>query len=161
MRSEVTFLLTPIVGVVFYRCETKSRHHTAMPKRSLKIMGSVAVTPTEGTFTGVARKRIFNLETMEKETKEVPYSGTLYKDTSELSNLDSDTLLKLVNIGAKRQALLEAKASIQGASAKIVNSFVNQFRMFPAFASVADRKEQTSKIMAYINSQQFLIEQLK
>ncbi len=121
---------------------------------------------------GTAKKRIFNLDTFEKETKEVTYDlPEPLTSKEQLAGLDEKVLLQFVNSGMERQAWKDARASISGASPKMVNDTVNAFRGY-MFTDVIEkdaqgevtpesRKKQTQAIYAFIRSNESILNGLK
>lgn len=135
------------------------------------------VMSTENTTTtlvqGIAKRRVFDLEKFEKVTKEVKYNiPSPLKTIEEVQALDSEKVLKLVNAGLKRMAMVEAKNSIQGVNLKAVNQMVNTFRLLPPYSGMAEKdsngevtkeskKTQTQAIYAFIKSNEAILQMLK
>lgn len=134
-----------------------------------KDMSDTNVTVVEG----VAKRRVFDLDKFERVTVEVKYSVPApLTDVSQVSSIPAEQLLKVVNAGLKRQALLDAKASIKGTSPKIVNQMVNAWRFLPPYSDLVkkdangdvtaeSRKAQTQAIFAFIKSQPAILDALK
>lgn len=160
-----------------------------LSRKRKKTMSTTQTSPTENKLVlsedtgfgfklkpnGVhsASKRVFNLETLEKETKSQDYTVKNLTNAKELTDIKSDLLLALVNLGLQKKALMEAKAKIGGSNAKAVNDFINGFRFLPNFSALgaqdgdpadkksAARKNQTVQIMAFIKNVPTLYDQLK
>lgn len=121
----------------------------------------------------VAKKKVFDLDKFEKVTKEVQYDRpTPLKSMDEVLNLDEKTVLSIVNLGLVRNAWKEARNSIQGVSPKIINQFVNVWRMLPPYSEMTEkdsdgsvtkesRRKQTQAIYAFIKSQESILNSLK
>lgn len=123
--------------------------------------------------TLVAKKKVFDLDKFEKVTREVSFSAPA-KLTSmdQVLNLDEKKVLEIVNLGLVRQAWKDARNSIQGVSPKIINQFVNVWRMLPPYSEMVEkdekgditkesRRKQTQAIYAFIKSQESILNSLK
>lgn len=131
-------------------------------------MASTSVSPTL-----VAKKRVFDLDKFERVAKSVNYTPPApLTSIEQVQALDSVTVLSLVNKGLLRQALLDAKKTIQGVNPKAVNSMVNTFRMLPPYSGMVEkdaegaqtpesRKKQTQAIYAFIKSNEAILQMLK
>ncbi len=125
------------------------------------------MTPTTAVQK-TAKKRVFDLDKFEKVSVERVYTVPAdLTDVKQLAVIEPAELLKLVNIAQKREALKAAKASIPGASPKIVNQMVNVFRMVPPYCDIFDeakpesRKDQTQAIYTFIRSNESILQSLK
>jgi hypothetical protein len=125
-------------------------------------MSTPNAATTEATKL-TAKKRVFDLDKFEKVTKEVQYEAPVaLTDVSQLANIESARLLSLVNKGLSREALMNAKNSIEGVSTSLIMKFIAGFRMLPQFAtSKDDRKKQTAEVLSFIRSFPPIMEQLK
>lgn len=133
---------------------------------------TVQPTPEVKVNVGVAKKRVFNLDSFEKETKEVQYEVPApFTKVDEILGMDETKLLAIVNEGNKRQAWKEARAKISGISPKLINQTVNTFRMY-MFQDLVEkdskgevtpesRKKQTTAIYAFIRGNEQILNSLK
>lgn len=133
-------------------------------------MATATVTPVSNK--GTAKKRVFNLDTFEKETKEVQYDKpTPLTSVDQVLEVPAETLLKVVNIGLEREAWRNARNQISGVSPKIINQYVNTSRMF-MFTNLVEkdsegnqtpdsRKKQTQAIYSFIRSNEMILNSLK
>lgn len=131
------------------------------------------MTPQTATTKLVAKKKVFDLDKFEKVNKEVQYERpTALKSMDEVLNLDEKLVLEIVNLGLLRQAWKSARQSIAGVSPKIINQFVNVWRMLPPYSEMTEkdsdgnvtkesRRKQTQAIYAFIKSQESILESLK
>jgi len=113
------------------------------------------------------KKRVFDLLKFEKVTlaKEVEFLpvSSIPEAVSRLGN-DEKKFLDVVNSGLKRQARIDAKAEMSSENAgspKVISQFVATFRLMPQFATIADKKEQTLAIYAFLKSTPALFEGIK
>lgn len=125
------------------------------------------------SLQGIAKRRVFDLDKFEKVTKEVKYDiPTPLKTIEEVQALDSEKVLKLVNAGLKRMAMVDAKNSIAGVNLKAVNQMVNTFRLLPPYSGMAQKdasgeitkeskKAQTQAIYAFIKSNEAILTMLR
>lgn len=131
------------------------------------------MTPTTASNKLVAKKKVFDLDKFEKVSVEKEYERPA-KVTSmdQVLNLDEKQVLEIVNLGLLRQAWKEARNSIAGVSPKIINQFVNVWRMLPPYSTIVEndtdgkptkesRRKQTQAIYAFIKSQESILESLK
>lgn len=121
----------------------------------------------------VAKKKVFDLDKFEKVSKEVEYEKPApVKTMDEVLNLPEDKVLRIVNLGLQRDAWKEARNSIAGVSPKIINQFVNVWRMLPPYSQMIEkdesgadtkesRRKQTQAIYSFIKSQEQILESLK
>lgn len=131
------------------------------------------MTPQAVTSKLKARKKVFDLDKFEKVTKEVEYEKPApLKSMDDVLNLDEKVVLGIMNLGLARQAWKDARSSISGASPKLVNQFVNVFRMIPPHSEMIEkdlegnptkesRKRQTLAIYAWIKGQENILAGLK
>lgn len=131
----------------------------------------MTATQTGGQL--VAKKKVFDLEKFEKVTKEVAFNRpTPLKSMDEVLNLPEKDVLEIVNLGLVRNAWKQARASITGVSPKIINQFVNVWRMLPPYSEMVEkdsdggvtkesRRKQTLAIYSFIKSQPSILESLK
>lgn len=108
-----------------------------------------------------ARRRIFNLDQFTKETKEAEYTYPQLEDVKELAQFKSDELLKMVNLALKRNALLEAKSQIKGASTAIVSKLLAGFKLLPQFKNIDGRANQDMAIIEMLKGSPALFEMIK
>lgn len=133
----------------------------------------MATTITPAGEKLVAKKKVFDLDKFEKVTKEVAFNRPApLKSMDEVLNLDEKVVLSIVNLGLVRQAWKDARASIAGVSPKIINQFVNVWRMLPPYSEMVEkdsdgnvtkesRRKQTQAIYAFIKSQESILNSLK
>jgi hypothetical protein len=118
-------------------------------------------------MTLTVTKRAFDLEKFAKVKLEGTVEFTPATDLAQaLAQCEGkqDVLLNVVNKGLEKQAKINAKTSLTApnvGSMKVINGFVNQFRLLPNFASISDRGEQTKAVYAFIQSTPVLIDQIK
>ena len=116
-------------------------------------MSTTQTSPTQGVVfvkaEKPAAKNVLNLDTLQKESKTVDFSYPVYQTVEALQNVDSTELLRVYNLGAKRQALLAAKQSIEGADTKLFTQQVALFSTMKPFSEISDRKERVSAIVAF------------
>lgn len=140
-------------------------------------MATQPVPTGQKEFT--VKKRVFNLDKFEKESLEAKGTFTPLSAIENLQGLEPAKLLTLVNAGLEKEAKKAAKATIGGASPKVVNTFVNAFRLIAPYSKmvekdaegapkkdadgnvVVDRKAQTQAIYAMIKSNPVMLEGLK
>jgi len=122
-------------------------------------MASIATNPETQTENRklTASKLMFNMNTLQRESVDVDIDFTPVHSTQEfLARVGGDhsKLVDAQNEYLETVALREAKASIVSREgyypAALIRNFVNQFREQPAFKKLADRKAQTSAILAKI-----------
>ncbi len=133
------------------------------------------MTPTTETKTDavsnkfVAKMNLFDLDKFERRTVETEYTfsevDSMEKALEVLQN-DNGKLLEVINVGLKRLALAEAKASLRSdtlVSPKVVGGFVNQFKpLYPAKNDSKEaKKEQAQKIYAFIRGQEAILTLIK
>lgn len=133
----------------------------------------MATTITPASDKLVAKKKVFDLDKFEKVTREVAFNRPApLKSMDEVLNLDEKVVLSIVNLGLVRQAWKDARASIAGVSPKIINQFVNVWRMLPPYSEMVEkdsdgnvtkesRRKQTQAIYAFIKSQESILNSLK
>lgn len=121
----------------------------------------------------IAKRRVFDLDKFEKVTKEVKFTlPEKLTSIEQVQAMDAEKVLKLVNAGMNREALIEAKNSIQGVNLKAVNQMVNTFRLLPPYSGMAvkdangevtkeSKKTQTQAIYAFIKSNEAILTMLK
>lgn len=131
------------------------------------------MTPAVNTDKLVAKKKVFDLDKFEKVTKEVQFSKPApLTSMDQILNLPEKDVLAIVNLGLVRNAWKEARNSIQGVSPKIINQFVNVWRMLPPYSEMVEkdadgsptkesRRKQTQAIYAFIKSQDQILASLK
>lgn len=162
-------------GYALERSVSLSKKIPSLPpikiKRKREKTMATTMTPAGEKLT--AKKKVFDLDKFEKVTKTVEYSRpTPLKSMDEVLNLDEKTVLSIVNLGLVRNAWKEARNSIQGVSPKIINQFVNVWRMLPPYSEMTEkdsdgsvtkesRRKQTQAIYAFIKSQESILNSLK
>lgn len=124
----------------------------------------------------VVRRRGFDLDAFERVSLEGKISFTpLAKENFIAEALarvegDQDRLYVLFNSAMRRDAVLTQKSTLQPdpkmlpnwvPSAKVVLGFLNNFRNMAPYSKEADRKKQTTAIIAFLKSQPALIESIK
>lgn len=131
------------------------------------------MTPTVAGDKLVAKKKVFDLDKFEKVTREVSFEKPApLTSMDQILNLDEKRVLAIVNLGLVRQAWKDARNSIQGVSPKIINQFVNVWRMLPPYSEMVEkaedgsvtkesRRKQTQAIYAFIKSQESILNSLK
>lgn len=141
-------------------------------------MATQPIPTPSGVKTFTVKKRVFNLDKFEKESLEAQGTFTPLTAVENLAEIEPAKLLSLVNAGLEKEAKKTAKASIAGASPKVVNTFVNAFRLIAPYSkmfvmdgenikkdaegnSEVDRKAQTQAIYAMIKSNPAMLEGLK
>lgn len=144
-----------------------------MPRKRKNDMSETQVTEAPAVVKAKAARRIFDLDKFERVRKEVEYEvPSALTSIEEVQALDPAKLLLIVNAGLKRQALLEAKASIQGVNPKVVNQMVNTFRLLPPYSGMVEKaedgsvtkdskKKQTLAIYSFIKSNEAILQMLK
>jgi hypothetical protein len=118
----------------------------------------------------IVKKRAFDLSKFERVSLETKVNFVPVADMNEaLARVGNEPakLVAVLNAGLRRNLIAETKASMGSDNPEIVfntkaiNTFINLFRAVPPYVSVADRKEQTGKILAWIRSQPELLGALK
>lgn len=121
----------------------------------------------------VAKKKVFDLDKFEKATVEVKYNVPApLTSMDQVLNLDEKQVLSIMNLGLARDAWKNARNAIQGVSPKIINQFVNVWRMLPPYSEMVEkdesgavtkdsRRKQTQAIYAFIKSQESILNSLK
>lgn len=133
-------------------------------------MATSTVVPVDNRKT--AKKRVFDLDKFEKVTLEAKYDEPKpLTDVGELSQFDSKQVLAYVNEGLKRQAWKDARASIPGASPKVVNQTVNAFRLYMFTDKLVkdekgeitpeSKKAQTQAIYAFIRANEPILSSIR
>ena len=150
--------------------EERTKRKVGRPLRD-KSMSTTVVTPTANKL--VAKKKVFDLDKFEKVTKEVQFEKPApLTSMDQVLNLDEKQVLAIMNLGLVRDAWKQARNSIQGVSPKIINQFVNVWRMLPPYSEMTEkdgngdvtkesRRKQTQAIYAFIKSQENILESLK
>lgn len=150
--------------------EEKTKRKVGRPLRD-KSMSTTVVTPTANKL--VAKKKVFDLDRFEKVTKEVQFEKPApLTSMDQVLNLDERQVLAIMNLGLVRDAWKQARNSIQGVSPKIINQFVNVWRMLPPYSEMVEkdsdgsitkesRRRQTQAIYAFIKSQENILNSLK
>lgn len=132
----------------------------------------MATTAVPITGKKIAKKRVFDLDKFEKVTLEAQYDEpSPLTDVTELGKFDSKQVLAYVNEGLKRQAWKDARASIPGASPKVVNQTVNAFRLYmftdklvkdsAGEVTPESRKLQTQAIYAFIRANEPILNSIR
>lgn len=114
----------------------------------------------------IAKKRGFDLEKMERVSIEVPgefHKAKSMQEVLERISSDDAKLVDIYNAWALRDAKYQAKRNAGGGlvNTKIVNTFVNAFRMLPPYSLEKERTVQTEMIFGFIKGQPALLESLK
>ncbi len=121
----------------------------------------VTATPEKITV----KNNLFDLEKFERRTveKDIEFLpvDSMEKALEALQN-DNGKLLDVINVGLRRMAITDAKASLrtdQLVSPKVVGGFVKQFQpLYPAKNDSKEaRKEQAQKIYAFIRGQEAIL----
>lgn len=132
-------------------------------------------TPNPAVETIEVKRRGFDLDKFERVslTGKVSFTALPKENFIEAAltavNGDSDKLYNLMNSAIRRATVMEAKNGIQPPetmpnwvpSAKVVMSFVNNFRVMKPYKDIQDRGQQTAAIFAELKKQPALIESLK
>ncbi len=139
-------------------------------------MATTQVVPgTVATEEVEIKRRGFDLDTFEKFSltgkvsyTPLPKENFLQAALEQLGG-DQDKLYGLLNSVIRRNTILTARTSLLPPaekpnwvpSAKIVMTFVNNFRGIPPYSAEKDRQKQTVMIIANLKSQSALMESLK
>ena len=150
----------------YNRRKDKMATSTVTPIKTEREVPEMVETPygfkLKGNGKHFAQKRVFNLDTLERETKEREYDVLNLTDLNEaMKSIEDQRLLALINLGLQKEALMNAKKAIGGSNAKTVLNFINNFRNLPQFAKIEERKKQTEEVMNFIKSVTPMYDQLK
>lgn len=115
------------------------------------------------TASKPARRRVFNLDTFAKETKEVNYDFPQTESDEDLVAFTTADYRKFADLYLRRKALADAKAKIQGASTSVVAKILAGYKVMPEFAAdkFKNRTEQDVAIIEKIKSIPALFEFVK
>lgn len=136
-------------------------------------MGTTATVSPIKAEEVKGKVRGFDLEKFEKVSREVTTSYTPLPEDSTLEAIlqavggNLKALVLKVNASAKRDAIKAVKDHAFDDSPTIVrnvkplNSFVNAWRLIPPYSEIKEKKEQKKAILAYIRSQEVLLQGIK
>ena len=80
-----------------------------------------------------AKRRVVNLDTFAKETKEVSYSYPKTESDEDLVGFTTADYRKFADAYLRRAALAAAKASIKGVSTGVISKILGGYKVLPEF----------------------------